>query len=62
MTLTLNQDVQNSKSEMQAMNGEQVNLISDRSYPVLLVENSRGQTFSVRVTGTDYEEQKNKTK
>lgn len=48
------QDVQNSKSEMQAMKGEKVTLISDNHYPVLLVRNSRDQSFSVKAEGTDY--------
>lgn len=52
------QDVQNSKSEMQAMKGEKVTLISDAHLPVLLVSNSRDQTFSVRFNGTNYEELK----
>jgi hypothetical protein len=62
MTLTLNQDVMSNKNELYATKGEQVTLISDRSYPVLLVSNSRGQTFSVKAEGTDYDELKKKTK
>lgn len=60
MKLTMLQDIMNSKNELQAAKGEKVELISDHHMPVLLVENDRGRTFSVRHTGTDYEEQKKK--
>lgn len=60
MTLTMNQDCINSRNEVNAMKGEKVELISDGHLPVLLVENGRGQTFSVRVTGTNYQELKKK--
>lgn len=50
------QDTLNSKNELQAAKGEKVELISDRHMPVLLVENEKGRTFSVRFSGTDYED------
>lgn len=58
MKLILNQAVINTKNEIQASKGETVELISDSHFPVLLVENNHHQTFSVRYSGTDYEEQK----
>lgn len=60
MKLTMLQDTLNSKNELQAAKGEKVDLISDFHFPVLLIMNDRDRTFSVRHTGTDYEEQKKK--
>lgn len=63
MTLTMTQDCFNTRNEANALKGEKVELISDRSYPVLLVSVMRGNTehrFPVRFSGTDYEEQKKK--
>lgn len=58
MKLILNQDVLSHRNELLSREGEEVDLISDNHFPVLLVSNSRGNTFSVKVEGTDYEEQK----
>lgn len=60
MKLTMTQDCYNSKNEINALNGEKVTLISDRSHPVLLVSNSRGNSFSVKAEGTNYQELKYK--
>lgn len=61
MILTMNQDCLNSKNELQAIKGEKVELISDAHLPVLLLRSlTTGNTFSVRESGTDYEEQKKK--
>lgn len=63
MTLTLNQDVIGHKNTLYARKGEKVELISDVHYPVLLVRSKdTGESFPVRFTGTDYEEQKKKLK
>jgi len=58
MTLTINQDVLSYTNVLYASKGEKVSLIFDAHYPVLLVEGNRGNTFSVRYTGTDYSQQK----
>lgn len=60
MTLTLNQDVYSHRNELYAKEGEKVELISDRHLPVLLIRNERGNSFSVRVSGTNYQELKDK--
>lgn len=60
MKLILIQTVMNHKNELQAKEGEEVDLISDNHFPVLLVSNSRGNSFSVKSEGTNYEELKNK--
>jgi len=62
MTLTMTQDCYNTRNEINASKGEKVELISEAHFPVLLVRNNRGNTFSVRESGTDYTEQKNKVK
>jgi len=62
MTLTLNQDVLNSHNQVMGLKGHTVTLISDAHRPVLLVRNERDESFSVRETGTDYDQQKNKIK
>ena len=60
MTLTMLQDCLNTKNEINASKGEKVELISDNHFPVLLVCGNRGNTFSVRHIGTDYDKQKQK--
>jgi hypothetical protein len=60
MTLTMTQDCYTHNNVVNAMKGEKVELISDNHHPVLLVRNSRGQSFSVKAEGTDYVKQKNK--
>lgn len=60
MKLTMLQDTLNSKNKLQAAKGEKVELISDSHFPVLLCRNDRGNSFSVKSEGTNYEELKNK--
>jgi hypothetical protein len=60
MTLTINQDVLSYTNVLYASKGEKVELISDNHFPVLLVRNVRGNSFSVKAEGTDYDKQKNK--
>lgn len=62
MKLILTQTVMNHKNELQAKEGEEVDLITDVHLPVLIVENNRHNRFSVRVTGTNYQELKIKLK
>jgi hypothetical protein len=54
MTLTLYQDVMSHQNVLYASKGEKVELISDNHFPVLLVRNIRGNSFSVKAEGTDY--------
>lgn len=54
MTLTMTQDCFNTKNKANALKGEKVELISEAHYPVLLVRNSRGNSFSVKSEWTDY--------
>lgn len=58
MKLTMTQDCFNHKNEANVLKGEEVDLISDNHLPVLLVSNSRGNSFSVKAEGTNYEELK----
>lgn len=60
MKLILHQDVMSYTNFLYGKKGEVVLLISDSHYPVLLVMNFQEQTFSVRASGTNYQELKDK--